>query len=69
MELKILDSYIKDENETLKQNTAMIVKENDQLREELKKLKEEYATTTQGKIQETGKSSGRYKLRKKPGGH
>jgi hypothetical protein len=48
---------------------AMIVKENDQLREELKKLKEEHATTTQGKIQEIGKSSGRYKLRKKSGGH
>jgi hypothetical protein len=47
----------------------MIVKKNYQLREELKKLKEEYATTTQGMIQEKGKSSGRYKFRKKPRGH
>jgi hypothetical protein len=62
IELTVLDNHIKNENEIMKQNTTMMIRENDSLKKEVEK-KEKYATVTQGKAQEIGHPSKRYKLR------
>jgi len=65
IELTVLDNHIKNENEIMKQNTTMMIRENDSLKKEAeeKRRREEYATITQGKAQEIGHPSKHYKLR------
>jgi cell division protein FtsB len=53
-ELQIMERYIKTKNELLKKNSAKMMNENDQLKEELRKL-EENEKFIQEKAQAIGK--------------